>query len=372
MHKFPIRLTAIAALCALPVSLVIPAANAATTRPASVTNPPERADTAGASGVTAGASGVTAGASGVTGADRMTARVAAGWLGRQMVDGDHLATAFGGATYPDPGLTLDAVLAFSAAKVNNVRAERALTWLAAGQVASYIGDGTNESYAGAHAKLALALSVRGKKPNAFAGRDIVGELAALARANGRLSDRSQWGDFSNAFSQSLGIIALKRAGKPVTKAAAYLAGQACADGGVPIILEGATCQADLDATSLAAQAFRASGRSTDAGRALTWLRTYEAKTASFGNANSAGLGAAALASAGRPDAAAKARRFLTSLQQGCAVAFGSRGALAFEPGIFDRAAAPRATAQGVLGLTGTDLVTVTSAGSIDWAPTLAC
>ena len=103
MHKFPIRLTAIAALCALPVSLVIPAANAATTRPASVTNPPERADTAGASGV--------------PGADRMTARVAAGWLGRQMVDGDHLATAFGGATYPDPGLTLDAVLAFSAAKV---------------------------------------------------------------------------------------------------------------------------------------------------------------------------------------------------------------------------------------------------------------
>lgn len=372
MHKFPIRLTAIAALCALPVSLVIPAANAATTRPASVTNPPERADTAGASGVTAGASAATTGASGVTGADRMTARVAAGWLGRQMVDGDHLATAFGGATYPDPGLTLDAVLAFSAAKVNNVRAERALTWLAAGQVASYIGDGTNESYAGAHAKLALALSVRGKKPNAFAGRDIVGELAALARANGRLSDRSQWGDFSNAFSQSLGIIALKRAGKPVTKAAAYLAGQACADGGVPIILEGATCQADLDATSLAAQAFRASGRSPDAGRALTWLRTYEAKTASFGNANSAGLAAAALASAGRPDAAAKARRFLTSLQQDCAVAFGSRGALAFEPGIFDRAAAPRATAQGVLGLTGTDLLTVTSAGSIDWAPTPAC
>ena len=90
MHKFPIRLTAIAALCALPVSLVIPAANAATTRPASVTNPPERADTAGASGVTAGASGVTA--------DRMTARVAAGGSasnGRRRP----FATAFGGATY---------------------------------------------------------------------------------------------------------------------------------------------------------------------------------------------------------------------------------------------------------------------------------
>src|SRR3954452_23445356 len=39
---------------------------------------------------------------------------AAGWLARQFVDGNHLETSFGGTSFPDQGLTIDAVFAFAA------------------------------------------------------------------------------------------------------------------------------------------------------------------------------------------------------------------------------------------------------------------
>ena len=61
-----------------------------------------------------------------TAADRLSGRVAAGWLSRQFVDGTHLVTDFGGTSYDDPGLTLDAVLGFAAAKTNDVRGAKAL------------------------------------------------------------------------------------------------------------------------------------------------------------------------------------------------------------------------------------------------------
>ena len=308
-----------------------------------------------------------------TAADRLSARVATGWLGRQFVDGSHLMTDFGGTSYDDPGLTLDAVLAFAATKTNDVRATKALTWLAQdSNLLRYIGTGSDESYAGAHAKLVLALQVRGQSPGSYGGRDILGELRSLQRADGRLSDRSKWGDYSNAFGQSFGVVALSRAGLPAAnRAAGYLAGQACADGGVPITFEQATCTGDRDATALAIQAFRATGRSAAAAKAANWLRAAGAPA----NTNSAGLTAAALdlvGGAANVSAAASTRSYVRTLQQGCAVPFARRGAIAFDDSGFVAATAPRATTQAVLGLTPTNLATLTSAGSIAYAPTLAC
>lgn len=303
--------------------------------------------------------------------DRFAGRASAGWLARQFVDGTHLQTDFGGSSYDDPGLTLDAVLAFAAAKTNARHSDAALTWLGDPSIlGGYIGTGS-ESYAGAHAKLALTLQVTGADARAFGGRNIIAELVALQANSGRLSDASQWGDYSNAFGQSFGTIALKRAGLTAraNSAAGYLQSQACADGGVPITFETAPCTSDADATALAIQAFAATGRTSAATRAGNWLTAYVKGSESL-NANTAGLAAAAL-DLTRSPAAATARAQVRSKQQGCATPFARRAAIAFTLP-YDAAAAPRATAQGILGLGGAKLATLTSRGSIAFAPTLTC
>lgn len=306
--------------------------------------------------------------------DRAAAQHAAAWLGWQFVEKSHLQTEFDGTAYDDAGLTLDAVLAFAAAKSNAARSGAALNWLSdSTRLAGYIGDGTTESYAGAHAKLALALQVSGRNAASFGGRNVVSELAGLQASSGRLSDTSQWGDYSNAFGQSLGTIALVRAGqaKPANRAATYLAGQACADGGVPIAFEQSICTSDADATALAVQAFAATGRDAAAAKAATWLR---GKALPAVNTNTAGLASAALVVAGRPNLATAAglRTFVRGKQQTCAAPAGRRGAIAYAAGPFDRSTAVRATTQAILGLTSANLATLSASGSTPGAPALTC
>lgn len=304
--------------------------------------------------------------------DRLAGRTAAGWLNRQFVEGTHLQTDFGGTSYDDPGLTLDAVLAFAAAKTNAVRSAAAIDWLSDPVTAGgYLGTGS-ESYAGAHAKLALALQVTGNDPRDFAGRNVITELAALQQSSGRLSDASQWGDYSNAFGQSLGAVALKRAGLSgrATSAAGYLQAQACSNGSVPIVFDQSPCVGDLDATAMAIQAFSATGRNAAATRAGRWLAAQVTKPG-LTNANTAGLAAAALDRTRNGAAADQARTVIRANQQGCSTPFVRRSAIAYSLP-FDAATAPRATAQGILGLAGADLATLTSAGSIKHAPTAAC
>src|SRR5258705_7650050 len=102
------------------------------------------------------------------------ADAAAGWLARQMVNGDHFEATFGDLTFPDQGLTLDAVFAFAAAKSADEFGARALTWVAQpDNLSGYIGDGAGESYAGATAKAALAVQVRGGDPTMFGGVDLI-------------------------------------------------------------------------------------------------------------------------------------------------------------------------------------------------------
>ncbi|MFI6448232.1 hypothetical protein [Kitasatospora sp. NPDC050543] len=67
------------------------------------------------------------------GADATTHRpdaAAAGWLARQLVDGEHFEATFNGVTYPDQGLTVDAVLALAASRTGDQYATKATTWLA--------------------------------------------------------------------------------------------------------------------------------------------------------------------------------------------------------------------------------------------------
>ena len=124
------------------------------------------------------------------------ADAAAGWLARQMVDGDHVEVDFGGVSYPDAGLTVDGVFAFASTRSANTGGAAAATWLAA-NLTGYIGDGTTEAYAGATAKASLAAQVRGLDPANFGGVDLPARLRGLLTASGRFSDRSEFGDFSN-------------------------------------------------------------------------------------------------------------------------------------------------------------------------------
>ncbi|MDX8032882.1 prenyltransferase/squalene oxidase repeat-containing protein [Lentzea sp. BCCO 10_0856] len=270
---------------------------------------------------------------------------AAGWLAGQMADGERLETEFGGVKYPDQGLTIDAIFAFAAARTAGDHSDRAITWLAKPEISSaYLGS-DGESYAGAHAKLAVAARVKGKNPRSFAGIDLISGLKALQAPSGRFSDRSQFGDFSNAFTQSYALIAL---GKD-TLGAAYLAGSQCPDGGFPVTFETSPCVSDVDATAIVVQALRTQGKPT--GQAVTWLKSKQQADGGFpsaqggSNANSTGLVAQVLT--GKP--AVRARAYLQSLQ----VRTGpDAGAIAFDASGFDKATAPRATAQAVLGLTG--------------------
>lgn len=301
---------------------------------------------------------------------------AAGWLARQLVDGERFEVVFDGVAYPDQGLTIDAILASAAAKVAGTNAAKATGWLARPEILTgYIGDGT-EAYAGATAKLALAVQVRGGNPAAFGGVDLIARLRGLQAPSGRFSDRSAFGDYSNQLTQAFSLLALGRtpAGAPAS-GGAYLAGTRCADGGYPLYYDQPTCVSDVDATAFAVQALLAVGRPTDAAPGVAWLVSAQAADGSFAdsagtaNANSTGLAAQALAVAGRPIAWLKARGFLLSLQIRCGA---DRGAIAYAPGGFDPATAVRSTAQAVPGLTGSGLATLTASGSRAAAPILAC
>ncbi|MFC6091517.1 prenyltransferase/squalene oxidase repeat-containing protein [Saccharothrix lopnurensis] len=306
------------------------------------------------------------------------ADAAAGWLARQMVDGERFEVDFGGVLHPDAGLTIDGVFAFAAARTADDHADRAIAWLSQPTVTSgYVGDG-GEAYVGAHAKLLLAAQVAGANPASFGGVDLHAGLLALLTPSGRFSDNSAFGDYSNAFSQSLALLALDRtsAGAPVP-AVDFLVGTQCPDGGFPLDPAATPCVSDVDSTAMATQALRAVGRPGKAQQGLSWLVGVQHTNGGFGvgtnppNANSTGLARQALKAGGRDAAARKAKQFLKSLQVDCAGPVEQRGAVAWQATGFDPATATRATAQAVLGLADVGLADLHSGGK-SGAPVLAC
>ena len=242
------------------------------------------------------------------------AAAGAGWLARQFVDGDHLETAFDGQSFPDAGLTLDAVLGFAAAGVAGDSAEAAMAWVGEpANLETYVGNGTTDSFPGALAKLSLTAQVQGLDPTAFgSGRvDLLARLRERLTASGRFSDKSSFvpfQDFSNGFSQSYAVLTLVRAGSVAPSAVSFLAGSACPDGGFPLQFDQPSCVSDPDTTSLAVQALAAAGDGAAAAAGIRWLVGDQRADGSFGggssstgpNANSTGLVGQALR-AGRFD-----------------------------------------------------------------------
>jgi hypothetical protein len=314
-----------------------------------------------------------------TAAARASGQAAAGWLARQMVDGSHFVTVLSGVSYPNQGETIDAIFAFAATKTANNYGTRAINWLRQSSVLSdYIGSGT-ESYAGATAKVALAAEVRGIDPARFGKVNLIARLAKLLKKTGRYSDHSKYGDFSNAFSQSLAIIVLSRYSSAPARAVRFLVASECKNGGFPLNFGEATCTADNDATAMDVQALLAARQFAAADRGLKWLEHVQFPGGGFDetagtavNANSTGLAGEAFAAAGWSRQAARAARFLRSLQVGCSAAYSERGAIAYDSAGFSESTAVDATAQGILGLADISLAKITARGSSFRAPHLAC
>ena len=324
------------------------------------------------------------------GAPGTTAQGAAGWLTEQFTAGTHLQSLSDGTFYDDPGLTADGILALDAAKAGQVFAATATSWLAA-NIDSYVGDGAAESYAGPLAKTALVAQAQGLNPKLFGGRDLITALHARqvlsAGANkGRFSDKSQYGDYSNAVTQSFAILTLTRANSsdPQLRAAiTSLQSLQCADGGFSVgydVSKG--CRSDPDATAFAVQALP---RQPGTERALDYLVAEQGSdggvVSALGpeNSNTTGIAAVAFALGGRESPAGKAYGYLKA-RQAQATGPTAVGAVNFEAGGYDPVTSLRATTQALLGLsvgdanlspTAAAYASVTRSGAAATAPTAA-
>ena len=327
------------------------------------------------------------------------ALVAAGYLVRELAAGQHhfstVVPGFG--TFADYGVTADAVLALAAAGAGQDEAALTTAYLA-NHVVDYVGFGDpNEIAAGAVAKLLNVAIAQGVDPTAFGGQNLVATLQAREAQNGRFSDQSQYGDFSNTFGQSLALIGLHRAA--VTTSApsrAYLLTQQCSNGGFLLFMTDAGCtdpaSADPDATAMAVQALIAIGGATaQVSAGLDYLATRQAASGGVGgggpqtglNANTTGLAGQAFLAGGRSANARRAASFVAALQYGCTFPAGVRGGIAYDQTAYDdqadagTAAAPvdqdrRSTSQAALALAGTPLYAVSAVGADATAPELDC
>ncbi|GGU25241.1 LPXTG cell wall anchor domain-containing protein [Lentzea flava] len=299
------------------------------------------------------------------------------WLAGQFVNGDHLLK---GPDLVDEGLTADGVYALAAAGVGKSTAQKAAAWLAASpQLETFIGDGEAESYVGGLAKLALVAQTLGQDPHRFGGVDLLGRLSALQGEDGRFRDKTDPSfDMTNAFTQSLAIITLKRAGQPVDAPVKFAASTQCQGAGFPIVFGEATCQSDVDATAMVLQALLAAGEKTVSAKALDWLVAQQQPDGGFpaasagSNANTTGLAVGALVAGGRAEAADKAVAYLRTLQVGCAGPEAQRGAIAYDSKGFEPYPAIRATTQAMLGLARVGLADVSASSSTAGVPAIDC
>jgi LPXTG-motif cell wall-anchored protein len=317
---------------------------------------------------------------------------AAGWLARQLVDGERFDTVIPPDTFINPGLTIDGVLAFAAAGVSGDNAAKAVAWLNKPEVAAnYDGDFNDDTTvgfgAGALAKLLLVAEVGGQDPTAFGGVDLIALLLPLQEKSGKFTDSSRFGDSSNTLGQSFATIALARTGDhdaAASSAGGFLAGLKCADGGYPLAEvpdPDKGCVSEVDATALVVQALLAVGLTDAAKSGLDYLVAQQKTDGGFPigdvadgpeNANSTGLAAQALRVGGRDAAADKAVAFIRTLQVGCDGVAADRGAIAFLATGFEASSAPRATTQALLGLGGIGLAKLSLKGAQGEAPTVDC
>lgn len=300
------------------------------------------------------------------------------WLAAEIVASDGVLTvSYGEESFPDQGLTLDALLALAAGGRADDPAVAVARDGLSSQMADYLTGfaGGTARAAGAVAKTLLTEQVL--QSDLSPDLDLEAELRSLMDLDGdqagRFRDKEGWGDYSNGLGQALAVLALAAsdAGAPVP-ALDYLLDQQCADGSFRLYYDtGATCadpaEGDPDATAVALVALLAvpGEGAVPAARDAAVAHLIDQQGADGGiagtgavNANTTGLAGGALRAAGQTAAADAAAGFVRSLQwtKTCA----DLGAVAYDAAARDRSVAAgelvdrsqwvRASAQGVLAL----------------------
>lgn len=229
----------------------------------------------------------------------------------------------------DYGLSIDTGLGLAAVSPKDPTVDT-ISDTVARHLPAYVGKGT-ERYAGATAKAAVLAQTAGDGARSFGGVDLINRVERLTTdsgaTKGRISDRSDYGDFANVIGQSFATQALDKAGSSERGAArSFLLQQQCAPGWFRVDFsatdapdqscDGSTgSAADTDATALAVLALLDQRDHAPVAaavrRAAAWLTDTQKSNGSFGggtateasNANSTGLAGRVLAVTGHAGAA---------------------------------------------------------------------
>lgn len=256
---------------------------------------------------------------------------AATWLADALSDAGTVVGSFPGpddtpVAFTDYGRTLDSAIALLAAGGHDDVLGVTLTSVTSSDaVAGYTRgvpfDADDAAYAGATAKLAFVVEAAGLDATDVADVDLLAQLLMLVTPEGRLEDRSDFGDFANLYGHAFALLALDTAGRTPSDALVQglLAAQ-CADGSFPQEYEpesGQPCDGQVDATGLVLQALAALdlSASADAVQARDWLIAQRRADGSFPGevpVNSTGYAAAGLLAVGSD--IASSRTWLTTQQ----------------------------------------------------------
>lgn len=223
--------------------------------------------------------------------------------------------------------------------------------------------GSPDVYAGQVAKAIVLAQETGVKPRSFGGVDLVerleGRVSTTGPTTGRISDKSEYGDFANVIGQALAAQGLSNAKSSLAdEVLGFLLDQQCAKGYFRLdfatsptadqTCDGGKKLADPDATAMTVLSLQAIEKPTRAVRAaikdgVRWLKAQQRANGSFGggvttkasNANSTGLAATVLGQAGACGAATEAATWLSRLQVTKPSAAGTRlarqvGAIAYD------------------------------------------
>ncbi|MBS2937283.1 terpene cyclase/mutase family protein [Nocardioides sp. J2M5] len=239
--------------------------------------------------------------------DSTPSTIAAEWMAGELENGLLIS-----GTNPDFGLTIDTGMALSTiasqggtvTAINNTLEPR---------IAEYVGNGTEESYAGPLAKAATFARIAKKNPTSYGGINLITRLeertadvpadpaaepqkAAIA---GRIFDKSASGNYANVVGQSYAVRALTLAQSTEAAAARdFLLKQQCASGAfrvdfanadqpVQACTDGAAgSEADPDATAFAVINLVESGDKSAAvvgalAKAGTWLAARQRNSGAF-------------------------------------------------------------------------------------------
>lgn len=308
---------------------------------------------------------------------------AAGWLTSQNVG-------------TDGGALTSSIIGLTSAGYGKNKSKKLLKTLRSNVKAYISGDGA----AGALGKSIYAVQIQGANPRKFGGQNLVAKLNKLMVKSGASRGRFQVNsnDWSSGFTQAWGVIGLGRASKKVpVDAIKYLMRLQCSNGGFAAAYNpGApskctsNSQADYDTTAMAVQAlltpnvvrsYRKSSASAKKG--VNFLVKRQKKNGSFdsppwspSNSNTTGLAAQALRVGGKNKQAAKASKWIRTVQLTCRNTAGKpsrkdRGAIAYDVDAFKLGRASglnamarpgwlNATQQAITGMSGSKPLTIAS------------